>query len=49
LQYNSGLNSTNWTSLGGPRTATGPTLSATDYATNGPARFYRAVRLPAGY
>jgi sugar lactone lactonase YvrE len=48
LQYNSDLNSTNWTSLGGPETATGPTLSATDYATNGPARFYRAVRLPAG-
>ena len=46
LQYNSDLNSTNWTSLGGPQTATGPTLSATDYATNGPARFYRAVRLP---
>ncbi|MBI3191026.1 MAG: hypothetical protein HYZ36_00040, partial [Pedosphaera parvula] len=48
LQYKSGLKSANWTSLGGPQTATGPTLSATDYATNGPARFYRAVRLPAG-
>ena len=48
LEYLSDLNSTNWTSLGGPLTATGPTLSATDYATNGPARFYRAVRLPAG-
>jgi hypothetical protein len=48
LQYNSDLTSTNWTSLGGPQTATGPTLSATDCATNGPARFYRAVRLPAG-
>jgi hypothetical protein len=45
LQYNSDLNSTNWTSLGGPQTATGPTLNATDYTTNGPARFYRAVRL----
>jgi hypothetical protein len=49
LQSNSDLNSTNWTSLGGPQTATGSTLSATDYATNGPARFYRAVRLPAGH
>ena len=48
LQYNSDLTSTNWTSLGGAQTATGPTLSATDYATNGPARFYRTVRLPAG-
>ena len=48
LEYLSDLNSTNWTSLGGPLTATGPTLSATDYATNGPARFYRTVRLPAG-
>ena len=48
LQSNSDLKSTNWTSLGGPLTATGPMLSATDYATNGPARFYRAVRLPAG-
>jgi hypothetical protein len=48
LQYNSDLTSTNWTSLGGPQTATGPALSATDCATNGPARFYRAVRLPAG-
>ena len=48
LQYNSDLTSTNWTSLGGPETATGPTLSATDYTTNGPARFYRTVRLPAG-
>jgi hypothetical protein len=49
LQYHSDLNSTNWTRLGGPLTATGPTLSATDCATNGPARFYRAVRLPAGH
>jgi hypothetical protein len=48
LQHNSDLNSTNWTSLGGPLTAAGPTLSATDDATNGPARFYRAVLLPAG-
>jgi sugar lactone lactonase YvrE len=48
LQYSPDLNSTNWTNLGGPQTATGPTLSATDYATTGPARFYRAVRLPAG-
>jgi hypothetical protein len=49
LQYNSDLNSTNWTSLGAPVTATGPTLSATDCATNGPARFYRAVRLPPAH
>ena len=48
LEYLSDLNSTNWTSLGGPLTATGPTLSATDYTTNGPARFYRTVRLPSG-
>jgi hypothetical protein len=49
LQYNSDLKSTNWTSLGGPQIATGPTLSATDYPTNGPAGFYRAVRLLAGH
>ena len=49
LQSNSDLQSTNWTSLGGPLTAAGPTLSATDYATNGPARFYRAVRLLEGH
>ena len=48
LQYNSDLTSPNWTSLGGPLTATGPTLSATDYATNGPARFHRAVLLLSG-
>ena len=34
LQYISDLNSTNWTNLGGPQTATGPTLNATDYTTN---------------
>lgn len=48
MRRGSGLKSTNWTSLGGPLTATGPTLSATDYTTNEPARFYRTVRLPAG-
>jgi hypothetical protein len=46
LQYNSDMSSTNWTDLGGSRTAAATTLSATDPATNGPARFYRVMRLP---
>jgi hypothetical protein len=49
LQYNSDLNFTNWTSLGPPLTASGMSLSATDYVTNTSARVYRAVRLVAGH
>jgi len=46
MQYNSDLNSTNWTNLGAAVTATGSTLSTTDPATNNPPRFYRVVVLP---
>jgi uncharacterized repeat protein (TIGR03803 family) len=46
LQYTSDLNSSNWTDLDGLRTAAATILSATDPATNGPARFYRVMRLP---
>jgi uncharacterized repeat protein (TIGR03803 family) len=49
LEYTSDVNSTNWNSLASPLTATGSTLSATDYVTNGSPRFYRAVRLVAGH
>jgi hypothetical protein len=45
LQYNSGLNSTNWTGMGSPLTATGLMLNSTYVITNGSTRFYRAVRL----
>ena len=46
LQYNSGLSSSNWTSLGSLLTAAGATLSATDSLANRPRRFYRVVLLP---
>jgi uncharacterized repeat protein (TIGR03803 family) len=46
LQYNSELNSSNWTNLGSPVSATGVTLSTTDSLTNGPQRFYRVVLSP---
>jgi uncharacterized repeat protein (TIGR03803 family) len=45
LQYNSDLSSSNWSNLGNAVTATGATLSATDFVTNGPRRFYRVVLL----
>ena len=45
LQYNSDLNSTNWTNLWGPLSATGTTLSSMDFLTNATSRFYRVVRL----
>jgi uncharacterized repeat protein (TIGR03803 family) len=43
LQYNSNLNSTNWTNLGNPITATNGTMSASDVVGSNPYRFYRAV------
>jgi uncharacterized repeat protein (TIGR03803 family) len=47
LQYNSDLTSTNWTNLGGPATATGTTLIATDSVeTTNAQRFYRLVLAP---
>jgi uncharacterized repeat protein (TIGR03803 family) len=46
LQYNSDLSSSNWSNLGSAVTATGTTLSATDFLTNGPQRFYRLVLSP---
>jgi hypothetical protein len=36
LQYTSDLNSSNWTNLGSPLTATEAALSTTDSVTNGP-------------
>jgi uncharacterized repeat protein (TIGR03803 family) len=46
LQYNFDLTSTNWINLGSALTATGTTLSTTDWATNSPQRFYRVVLSP---
>jgi uncharacterized repeat protein (TIGR03803 family) len=46
LQYLSDLNSTNWTNLPSPVTASGGTLTAIDSVTKGPQRFYRVVLLP---
>ena len=46
LQCNSDLNSTNWTNLGGPVTASGAALTASDSVTNAPQRFYRLVLAP---
>ncbi|MGA2658339.1 MAG: hypothetical protein ABSH34_12605 [Verrucomicrobiota bacterium] len=40
------MSSSNWTNLGSPVPATGPTLTASDSLTNGPQRFYRLVLLP---
>jgi uncharacterized repeat protein (TIGR03803 family) len=45
LQFNSDLSSTNWANLDSIVTATGATLSATDWATNR-TRFYRVVLSP---
>jgi uncharacterized repeat protein (TIGR03803 family) len=46
LQHSPDLNSSNWTNLGSPITATGATLSTTDSFTNAPQRFYRLVLAP---
>ena len=46
LQYTPDLSSDNWTNLSNVVTAAGATLSATDFVTNGPRRFYRVVLLP---
>jgi uncharacterized repeat protein (TIGR03803 family) len=46
LQFNSDLSSSNWINMSGAITATGATLSTTDFVTNGPQRFYRLVLLP---
>jgi uncharacterized repeat protein (TIGR03803 family) len=46
LQYNSNLISGNWTNLTSIVVATGATLSAADFVTNSPRRFYRAVFIP---
>jgi uncharacterized repeat protein (TIGR03803 family) len=46
LQYTSELSSGNWTNVGSTLTATGATLSATDFVSNGPRRFYRMLVLP---
>jgi hypothetical protein len=43
MQYNSDFSSSNGINLGGPVTATGATLSASDSVTKGPQRFYRLV------
>jgi hypothetical protein len=49
LQYNSDLDSSNWTNPGSPVTATAATLSTTDFVTNSPKRFYRLVPSPPGF
>jgi uncharacterized repeat protein (TIGR03803 family) len=46
LQCSSDLSSSNWANLGSPATAAATTLSASDYLTNGPQRFYRLVLSP---
>jgi hypothetical protein len=45
VQYTASLGSTNWSSLAGDVTATGPIAAKTDPATNG-LRFYRILVLP---
>ena len=46
LQYNSNLNSTNWTDLGDAITAASGTLTSTDVMRSNSCRFYRIVQLP---
>jgi uncharacterized repeat protein (TIGR03803 family) len=46
LQFNSDLSSTNWANLGSVLTATAGSVSFSDYATNGPTRFYRVLLSP---
>jgi hypothetical protein len=46
LQSSSKVNTTNWTNLGSPDTATGGTLTFTDSVTNAPQRFYRVSLAP---
>jgi uncharacterized repeat protein (TIGR03803 family) len=43
LQYLSDLDSTNWTNFSDPVTAVGGTLTASDFVTNRPQRFYRVI------
>jgi uncharacterized repeat protein (TIGR03803 family) len=43
LMYSSDLSSGAWTGMGDISTASGPTLTATDWVTNAPQRFYRVV------
>jgi uncharacterized repeat protein (TIGR03803 family) len=45
LQYKASLTSANWTNLGGPLTATGDTLTATDAIAANSQRFYRVILL----
>ena len=46
LQYNSNLNSTNWTDLGDAITAASSMLTSTDVMRSNSCRFYRIVQLP---
>jgi uncharacterized repeat protein (TIGR03803 family) len=46
LMYSSDLSSGTWTGMGSVSTADGATLSATDWVTNAPQRFYRVAFLP---
>jgi uncharacterized repeat protein (TIGR03803 family) len=46
LQFNSDLNSTNWTNLGAATLATNSTMSASDAVGTNLLRFYRVVLLP---
>jgi hypothetical protein len=45
VQYATNLTQTNWSNLGAPITATGNTLTATDFTTNA-HRFYRVLLVP---
>ena len=43
LQYSSDLSSSNWINLGSAIVVSGTTLSAKDFVTNAPRKFYRVV------
>ncbi len=46
VQYSTGLNPSNWQSLGSPVTATAASASASDTGATDPQRFYRVAMLP---
>ncbi len=46
LQYSSDLSSSDWINLNSAKTASGATLSTTDFLTKGPQRFYRLALSP---
>ena len=46
LQYTTNLSTLNWINLGAPATATGGSISTSDFTTSDPQRFYRVVVAP---